>query len=471
MMSVNKITVLAILVFALMLSFATKVNANTESLSSSAAPLDKTYAAPSLERLLDDDRVRIRSWVQPNSHAVVGQQLELNIEVATSSWFSGGTRISRFEMDDAIVLRRNKFAVNSSRREEGYTWSVQLWTITIYPQRSGSFEIPAIDVHVSVSTPLNPTTAISGILQTQPHQFNALLPEAIENKSINQWIASSEFSVSDEFDKPLGEEPNADLVGAGDAIRRTITLRAENIAAMMLPAINVSSAEGLAAYMRPARLEDRVNRGSYIAIRREVISYVAENEGVYTLPEISLHWWNTQTSSLEQIILPSRQLRVGSAAADSSLFQAQSFPRSLAYWLTVGLVIAVLAYLLRKSTRVQRWWYALSSLFYPESQQQKRKLIRSYPGSDPAIHVFKTLQWLETYGPGPRQSVRTHLNKHPNTDLLPLFDRMMQHAFGSNASALSHQEFRFFIDRIDRSLYGVGADKNNALTPLNPRPS
>lgn len=468
-MNASKITTLAISVLTLMLSFAIKVNANSDSLSVSAAPMDATSSTPSLQQLFNDDRVRVRSWVQPNSNVVVGQQLELNIEVATSSWFSGGTRIGRFELDDAIVLRRNKFAVNSSRRDEGQSWSVQLWTITIYPQRSGNFAIPAIDVHVSVANPEAPTTAITGVLKTKLLQFNALLPEAMQNKSINRWIASSEFSVSDEFDKPLGEESSVELVKAGDAIRRTITLRAENIAAMMLPAIDVSSTQGLAAYMRPARLEDRVNRGTYLAVRREVISYVAENEGVYELPEIILPWWNTQTSSLEQIVLPSHQLHVGNAATNTTVFRVDSIVRTAAYWLAIALVCAVLVFLLRKSTRAQRWWYALKSLVYPESRQQKRELIRSYSSSDPAIHVFRTLHWLATYGPGPRHSVRAHLNELPNSDLSLLYDRMMQHAFGSNASPLSHQEFSYFIDEIDRYKYCVGADKSNAALTLNPR--
>ncbi|MEM8498921.1 MAG: hypothetical protein AAF542_12915 [Pseudomonadota bacterium] len=468
-MSASKIGGHTLCVLALILSFSIKAKTNTESSSVSASLTEEADTTPSLRQLLSNDRVRINSWVQPSSKTVVGQQLELNIEVATSSWFSGGTRIGRFELDDAIVLRRNKFAVNSSRREEGQSWSVQLWTITIYPQRSGSFTIPVIDVHVSVANPENPSAAINGLLQTEQLQFGVTLPEVIYEKSISHWIASSEFTISDEFDKPLSADRTFEAINVGDAIRRTITLRAENVAAMMLPAIDARSTQGLAAYSRPARLEDRINRGTYFAIRREVISYVAENEGVYTLPEIILHWWNTQTSNLEQIVLPSHQLHVGTAASDSTVFQANYFARTSAYWLTLALVLAAFAYLLRKSVWVQRWLYVLKRLVYRESQQQKCRLIRTYPSTDPAIHVFKTLQWLETYGPGARQTVRAQLKDHPNPDLLRLFDRMMQHAFGDNASPLSHQEYSFFIDEIDRSLYRVDVGIDNDEPRLNPR--
>lgn len=453
----------------LVLGFAVAAHADLDPESITSTPPTQASTAPTLQQLFENDRVRVRSWVQPKSNTVVGQQLELNIEVASTGWFSGGTRVGRFELDDAIVLRRNKFAVNSSHREAGNTWSAQLWTITIYPQRSGAFTIPELDIHVSLADPENPTAAISGILKTEVLKFTALLPEEIQNKDITHWIASNEFTVSDEFDKPLDDDPTAEMLRAGDALRRTITLRAENVAAMMLPAIKVSSAPGLAAYMRPARLEDRVNRGRYLAIRREVISYVAEVEGLYTLPEITLHWWNTQTLSLEQIILPAHQLRVGSAASGAELFQPGSAPRTAVYYLMAGVALAALVFLCWKSARIQSWWRSLKSVMYPESRQLKRELIHSYPDSEPAAHAFKTLQWLYAKGLDSRQSIRTHLSKQSNPELALLFEQMMQHAFASEASPLSTEEFRFFIDEADRRLYRAESDSNLVASRLNPR--
>ncbi|MFK7732398.1 MAG: hypothetical protein AB8B48_12335 [Pseudomonadales bacterium] len=469
MISVRKTAIVTIMAFTITLVFSKSVHPNSGSEAFENTSLLGATTAPTLDQFLRGDSLRVKSWLQPKSNIVVGQQIELNIEVASSSWFSGGTRIGRFELDDAIVLRRNKFAVNSSRREAGNTWSIQLWTITIYPQRSGAFNIPAIDIHVSVADPENPVDAITGVVQTEALSFVSTLPEVIPGESIKYWIASNDFTISDEFDKPINADTEADAINAGDALRRTITLRAENVAAMMLPTIDVVSVPGLAAYSRPARLEDRVNRGSYLAVRRDVISYVAEKEGVYTLPEIVLHWWNTQTLTLEQLVLPAHELRVGRATDAATLLEKNSAARQMAYGLVSILAIVLLIFLCLKNKRIRTIWHASKQLLYPESRRKKRELIRSYRNSEPTEHVFRTLKWLDSRGLGSQQSIRTYLSAHHNPKLSALYEQMMQHAFGSNTSRLSTEDFGYFVDEIDRTLDGSAYAESRAEIYLNPR--
>ena len=82
-----------------------------------------------LQGLMDDDQLRLRSWLQPKEGIVVGQELQLIIEISTRRWFAGGTAIHPPEVNNLVILRRNQFATNLSRREEGATWVVQQWQL------------------------------------------------------------------------------------------------------------------------------------------------------------------------------------------------------------------------------------------------------------------------------------------------------------------------------------------------------
>ena len=79
-------------------------------------------AAPghaSLVDLKNQQQLRINSWLEPVEELVQGQQIYLQIEIATSLKWQGGTTIDHVEIKDAIVLQREKFSVNSVRNEDG----------------------------------------------------------------------------------------------------------------------------------------------------------------------------------------------------------------------------------------------------------------------------------------------------------------------------------------------------------------
>ena len=107
--------------------------------------------ATTIEELQQADKLSIRTWVEPHENIIARQQVNLLIEIATDKWFSGGTKISAVDIKDAIVLQREKFSVNSSRYEQGTSWTVQEWTLAVYPQRAGAFEIPEITGQVSIA--------------------------------------------------------------------------------------------------------------------------------------------------------------------------------------------------------------------------------------------------------------------------------------------------------------------------------
>ncbi|KZY73725.1 hypothetical protein A3742_12305 [Oleiphilus sp. HI0071] len=243
--------------------------------------------------------LEVRAWVEPSEEIIVSQQVILNVEVSTSSYFVGGTRLLQPEVSDAIVLRRESFAVNSTKRISGETWAVQLWTMTVYPQREGRFEIPPIDIETTVSGEDGQPTKLSA--RSAEVSFEANVPSGAPQDA--QWVATTEFSVEEHFDRDF------DSLALGDAISRTITFRGDDLAAMMLPELRFDRThDGLSIYPTPPELSDKVNRGDYLAQRIEKITYVVEKPGRFTIPERRFHWFDLGSRTFKVEVLPEQTI-------------------------------------------------------------------------------------------------------------------------------------------------------------------
>ena len=392
-------------------------------------------SANTIAELQKADKIRVRAWLEPEENIIARQQVNLQIEVATDKWFSGGTRIGRFEIKDAIVMQREKFAVNSTRTDGDRSWTVQQWTLVVYPQRDGLFKIPPIPLQLSIAG--DGIESIIGEANTRPMTFEAMKPEQMQdNKS---WLASNRFDVEESFNKATEE-----LV-PGDALIRTITFSADNLPAMMLPEVEVESLEGIAVYRKPPQLTDKVNRGEYIAERTEIITYVFEKAGEYELPIQMFYWWNLETQVLETIELSEHTLKIiGMDNGVDSMQQASpSMDRSRLveliplFKLTGVVLLVVLAVWLAVRRFVKGGGTVSSAEQVPFSEAVLRKQFeKACAGNDneKAIGIF--YRWLDNFaGDSFKGSVREQLKGFEQVDLVTAFKDIMQAIYASEKSS------------------------------------
>lgn len=391
-------------------------------------------SANTIAELQEADKVRLRAWIEPEENIVARQQVYLQIEVATDKWFSGGTRIGRFEIKDAIVMQREKFAVNSTRSDGGKSWTVQQWTLVVYPQRDGLFEIPAIPLQLSIAG--DGIESIIGEANTRPMTFEAMIPEQMLD--IQSWLASSRFDVEQSFNKAAEE-----LV-PGDALIRTITFSADNLPAMMLPEVEVESLEGIAVYRKPPQLTDKVNRGEYIAERTEVITYVFEKAGEYELPKQMFYWWNLKTQALETIELSERTLKIIGMGngVDSMQQSSPSMDRSrlvelIPLFKLVGVVLLVVLAVwlaVRKFVKRGRTVSSAEQVSFSEADLRKQ-FEKTCAANDyeKAIGIF--YRWLDNFaGDSFKGSIREQLKEFEQVDLVTGFKDIMQAIYASEKS-------------------------------------
>ncbi len=391
-------------------------------------------AATTLLELREADKLRINTWIEPVENIIARQQVKLQIEVATDKWFSGGTRIGHFEIDDAIVLQRDQFAMNSTREEEGKTWTVQQWTLVIYPQRSGSFDIPPIPLALSIASENLET--IRGDTKTAPLVFSARQPEDLRGKQ--DWVATTRFEVSDSFDKVI------DSLKPGDALQRSIRITADNLPAMMLPSATIANIPGIAIYAKPAQLNDKVNRGEYLAERNQEITYVFENSGEFELPAETFYWWNLETGAVEVITLPAQSLVVASLGGRQAPEQPAATQTDYAERLKgipmIYKAIAIAAVLLIAVTWLIRKWVSAyvarhsSAIAAPtgsELLKQANKACRQNNHEKALAYLY---QWLDYYGRDTYKSIRNRIEILNNNELALIYKQTMQAIYAGKKS-------------------------------------
>ena len=387
--------------------------------------------SPTVQDLIDQGRLDIRTWIEPDGDIVATQRVDLKIEIATDKWFTGGTRIGRLELDNAIVLPQQGLAVNSTRRVGAATWSVQTWTITLFPQRDGGYTIPALPLTLSVAGP-DPTQPITGQTTTTPLRFQARVPA--ELAGVDGWVATTRLAVDETYDRDL------EGLAPGDAVRRTVRIRAADVAGMMLPTVEAGSIDGVGIYQRPPQVGEDRNRGAVDGQRVEVLTYIIEKPGTYTLPERRFFWWNLATGAAEAVTLPARTLRTAGSAAEGSGPDAADAVRSTGRPLGWRTVLAWFGY---GGGGLLAAWLLGRGIVWVRRRRVGRKgrpptavglgmaFIRAAHQSPPTKAIATLYRWLDHNAALPyKGSVRAYLHAVDATDDLAGFDAAMDGIYG-----------------------------------------
>ncbi|WP_258006799.1 hypothetical protein [Vibrio diazotrophicus] len=332
-------------------------------------------------------QVTVKTWLgsKPTDELQVfapTQQIILNIEVSTNTWYTSGTKISSLEIPDVLVKRRNPFAVNSTQREKGQTWSRQLWEVVLYPQKSGDFIVPPVYLEVQVAGSNGNKQKVT--LETTPQQFGVELPSA-ELGGTQSWFAASDVKVKQDW-QVSSDEPKV-----GDTITRVIEVQAQDSLSVLLPNLMTNSVnDAWQGYPNPPELTDTQSRDGYLSKRKDSLTYVLQQGGDITWPSYEIWWWNLKKQSLEKITIEGYKVHVKHTLA--------SWLKAYRYMILVtALVLVTLVMLMLAARRYYRthpspaWVKYYLSVFkgqWPQARALLYKKVRKTSGSLEISHTM-----------------------------------------------------------------------------------
>jgi len=270
----------------------------------SASVLSLSLLSPAASAQEAGEKPIVRARLETETPVMVGETVTVSVDVLTPSWFPRAPRFpAALQVENAVAVFDESFRVNLSERVEGEAWSGIRRHYLIYPQLAGTYTVPPIEVEVVYALPnARPSEPLT--LTGPELRFEARVPP--EAAGLGYFIAARSFSLEQKVD------PDPQGLRVGDAVTRTVTLRATDASSMMLPATEFTEVDGLAVYPDPTRASDAGGeRGeTREATRIDAATYVLETEGSFTLPAVERSWWDVPAGRLRAASVPAVRLDV-----------------------------------------------------------------------------------------------------------------------------------------------------------------
>ncbi len=255
----------------------------------------------------NDVKADVAISIQQHQETWTGQQVTVNLDLKTTGFSFSNSHFNLPEVSGAFLMQTDTTTIKFTEKVDGDIWQVIRYPLALYPQKAGQLEIPSIAVRFTTSAGFG-STEKAFEFQTEPLQLQVTSPPGVKDGEL--FITTTSFELSHDW------QPQSGAAQTGDAFTLTVTRRAGDISAMLLPPLPVFQAEGLAAYPRTPEVSDRTNRGDLTGERIDTITWVLEKPGTYEIPGIRFQWWDPGKRELKQQIVPGMQLDVQLSPAD-----------------------------------------------------------------------------------------------------------------------------------------------------------
>lgn len=264
-----------------------------------------------------DEPVFLEVSAEPQKTYVQAQTLyTVRLYYAASLNLANNASLSDPQLDQADAL------VKKLGEDKSYeTWrNNQRYIVyerqyAIFPQKSGELTINPIQFNGQIIQrsrgglfDMDPFFSSRGQmlrrLSEKAHLDVAPIPDNYRSRN---WLPAKHLSLTETW----AHEPP--IFKVGEPITRSISISAEGLTSSQIPELSPSEPKGFKLYPDQPYLEDRTTDTGITAIRQEKIAMIPTQAGSFTLPEIEVHWWNTQTQRPETARIAARTVNVQAA--------------------------------------------------------------------------------------------------------------------------------------------------------------
>jgi len=349
-----------------------------------------------------DNSVRFSTEIS-KSDVYIQEQLILTVTVEQAINLDGA-EVTPINIDGAIVeeLSRRNF----QRQINGRLWRVTQLRYAVYPQQRGLMKIPELALTAREVLPGR------SLLGARLGKRFVLTVDAktVEVKPVpaafpgDVWLPAASLELTQSWSTA------PETMAIGDSSTRTLTLTAAGLLSSQLPSLtSMSSAAGttgIRIYPDQESSDQIEQNEGFVSTRTRSEAIVASTGGTWTLPEVSVPWWNTQTDTLEYARLPSTTISIDSPQVNVPVTEMADIPSStsaanpggLLLWLVAisgWLATALMAFL---------WWRGRPGDGPTENtmiEQRVRPLISAIKAatkkSDPVSARTLILQWASLH--------------------------------------------------------------------------
>jgi len=366
--------------------------------------------APAPVTSADGQTVLFEAEVDRDSVYVQGQViLTLRLQQAVNL---DGRSITELQLDDAFVkpLEQNSF----QRTVDGRPWLVHEVRYAIFPEQSGTLEIPVQTFSAREGQGrrgfFDPGSSGRQLRRsTKPLAITVLpRPDAFPGTT---WLPARNLTLEESWSTP------PEQLRAGESATRTVRILGEGLQGAQLPPVLFPQVDGLKYYPDQPEISDREAATGVLGARQDSAALVPTRAGNWTIPEIRIPWWDTESGELRYAVLPGREISVAAAdpATTTTLMPAPAIdiatatasservtPQGLVQWQILGAVsslgwLLTLAYLVwsRRKPDIRRQPVADS----PTEKRAFKQLLAACASSSSLHARHAVIEWASILFP------------------------------------------------------------------------
>lgn len=231
-----------------------------------------------------------------DSHPYVNQQILYNVSIYNKKPLMGAEYHPPIVKDALIVPVGNGRQYQTELHHETYLVEEQQYAI--FPQKSGPFKIisPTFDATIEdhYPKPVHLSAKPSNI-DVQP------VPTNLSNTT---WLPAKKVTLKETFDSENRR------FKVGDTLTRTVTLQASAMPGQLLPKLNFETAPAFNAYPESPDIQNKIQSGELVGIATVKVTYLFNQAGKVTIPQLEIPWFNTVSGKPEVASLPTYTIEV-----------------------------------------------------------------------------------------------------------------------------------------------------------------
>ncbi len=300
------------------------------------------------------------------------QTVLLNVDAMVTTWFTAPPVYPQWQMPGAVIIDSAAQNLALQQRIKGKTYAGVRREFLLIPQKTGTLRLPRSEI---ILTPALSDDKRSVVVSAAP--FEVKMPAGAGD--LTSFLPASRLTLKETF-----EPVSLEGLKVGDAVTRKVTVEVDGTLASFIPAIDAGTLpEGMELYTdNPQVVAVTSDRGDFIGGKRiETFSYLAYDEGSYTLPGIKLRWWNTEKDRFESAQLAPVTIPIAAApdaGAEAELQRglgARVLDNLGFILLTMIIAVFVLMLMLRSHREIVRFVYRLRTTVGTKT----KRLITSEP--------------------------------------------------------------------------------------------
>ena len=238
----------------------------------------------------------------------VQQELIFTLQIFFSVQLYDDNRLSALGIDDTLIQQlgeTQKFdTIVDGIRYRGFELKY-----SIHPQAVGEMVIPSLTFTGVAAEPRDPFGSIFSnggkpVIARSPQIRIEVKPKPDNYPVKETWLPARNLTIQETWSQPLN------TLKVGDAITRTITVKADGLSAAQLPPILMPQPEGVNSYPDKSSTEDRESLNGIQGQRTDSIAMIPTHSGTITLPEVAYSWFDTTSGETRVSTLPATTIHV-----------------------------------------------------------------------------------------------------------------------------------------------------------------